>query len=148
MSVTSPSGTIRGAYDAQDRLTQYGTTTYTYTANGEMATKTDAGPKYATYTYDELGNLTAVALPGGPSISYLIDGRNRRIGKKLNGALTQGFLYQDSLRPIAELDGANYVVNRFVYATHVNVPDYMVKGGVTYRIITDRIGSPRLVMIL
>jgi len=27
-----------------------------------------------------------------------------------------------------------------------NVPDYMVKGGVTYRIISDHLGSPRLVV--
>src|SRR6185503_11893125 len=29
---------------------------------------------------------------------------------------------------------------------HVNVPDYMVKAGQTYRIITDDLGSPRLVV--
>jgi RHS repeat-associated protein len=34
----------------------------------------------------------------------------------------------------------------FVYATHANVPDYMIKSGVAYRIITDRLGSPRLVI--
>jgi RHS repeat-associated protein len=145
LSVTSPGETINGTYDAQDRLTQYGTTTHSYTANGELATKTDAA-RVTTYTYDELGNLTAVALPGGPSISYLIDGRNRRIGKRVNGALTQGFLFQDGLKPIAELDGSNTIVSRFVYATHVNVPDYMIKSGATYRIITDHLGSPRLVV--
>jgi RHS repeat-associated protein len=37
-------------------------------------------------------------------------------------------------------------VSRFVYATGVNVPDYMIKGGVTYRIIKDHLGSPRLVI--
>jgi RHS repeat-associated protein len=35
---------------------------------------------------------------------------------------------------------------RFIYATHINVPDYMVKGGVTYKIITDHLGSPRFVI--
>ena len=33
---------------------------------------------------------------------------------------------------------------RFVYATGVNVPDYMIKGGVTYRIVTDHLGSVRV----
>jgi len=37
------------------------------------------------------------------------------------------------------------VVSRFVYVTGGNIPDYMVKGGVTYRILTDHLGSPRLV---
>ena len=64
----------------------------------------------------------------------------------MNGTLTQGFLYQDGLKPVAELDGSNDVVSRFVYATRTNVPEYMIKGGVTYRIITDHLGSPRLVI--
>ncbi|MGH8057704.1 MAG: RHS repeat-associated core domain-containing protein, partial [Candidatus Entotheonellia bacterium] len=33
-----------------------------------------------------------------------------------------------------------------VYATRVNVPDYMVKGGVTYRLVLDQLGSVRLVV--
>ncbi len=132
-------------YDAQDRLIQYGGTTYSYTANGELKTRT-TGALVSTYDYDVLGNLKHVTLPGGSVIDYVVDGSNRRIGKKVNGVLVQGFLYQDSLKPIAELDGANAVVSRFVYATHINVPDYMIKGGVTYRIITDHLGSPRLVI--
>ncbi len=99
-----------------------------------------------TYQYDELGNLLGVNLPVGTQLVYLVDGENRRIGKKVNGTLTQGFLYQDDLRPAAELDGANNVVSRFVYATQDNIPDYMIKGGVTYRIIADHLGSPRLVV--
>jgi RHS repeat-associated protein len=76
----------------------------------------------------------------------MIDGQNRRIGKKVNGALVQGFLYQGQLRPVAELDGNNNVVSRFVYGSRANIPDYMVKGGATYRIIADHLGSPRLVI--
>ncbi|OIP99635.1 MAG: hypothetical protein AUK35_07175 [Zetaproteobacteria bacterium CG2_30_46_52] len=72
--------------------------------------------------------------------------RNFRIGKKVNGTLTQGFLYKDQLNPIAELDGAGNVVSRFVYGSKGNVPDYMIKGGATYRIISDHLGSPRLVV--
>jgi hypothetical protein len=76
----------------------------------------------------------------------VVDGTNRRIGKKVNGTLVQGFLYEGWLRPVAELDGSGNVVSRFVYATRLNVPDYMEKGGKTYRIITDRMGSARLVV--
>jgi RHS repeat-associated protein len=79
-------------------------------------------------------------------ISYVIDGANRRIGKRIDGALVQGFLYDGQLRPVAELDGSGAIVSRFVYAEHANVPSYMVKAGVTYRIITDQLGSPRLVL--
>lgn len=145
LTFTGPGGTVTGSYDAQDRLLQYGSAVYSYTANGELQSKTAAG-QTTTYQYDELGNLLAVSLPGGDQISYLVDGQGRRVGKQVNGTLTQGFLYQGQLRPAAELDGAGNIVSRFVYATRVNVPDYMVKGGVTYRFILDHLGSPRLVV--
>jgi RHS repeat-associated protein len=145
LSYTSPSGTLSATYDDQDRLLTYGDASYTYTANGELLTKTEAG-KTTHYTYDELGNLIQVSLPDGTQIEYLIDGLNRPIGKRVDGSLVQGFLYQDNLKPIAELDGDGNIVSRFVYATHLNVPDYMIRGGVTYRILTDHLGSPRLVV--
>jgi RHS repeat-associated protein len=136
---------ILGTYDAQDRLLQYGATTSTYTANGELHTQTTTG-QTTTYDYDVLGNLRAVTLPTGTTITYSIDGQNRRIGKQVNGTLVQGFLYQDQLRPPVELDGTGNGVARFVYAEKVNVPAYMLKGGRTYRILADHLGSPRLVV--
>ncbi|MDQ7010371.1 MAG: RHS repeat-associated core domain-containing protein, partial [Mariprofundaceae bacterium] len=138
-------GGILACYDAQDRLTTWNGTSYTYTANGELASKTSNGAT-TTYQYDVPGNLMHVSLPGGTAIDYVVDGRNRRIGKMVNGNLVQGFLYRDQLNPVAELDGAGNVVSRFVYGSKANVPDYMIKGGVTYRIISDHLGSPRLVV--
>ncbi len=145
LSLTTPTGTLTGGYDDQDRLLSYGTNTYSYTPNGELLTKT-AGGQTITYTYDVLGNLTQVTLPDGTSIEYVIDGQNRRIGKKVNGTFTQGFLYQDQLNPIAELDGSGNVIARFVYGSKVNVPDYLIKDAITYRIVSDHLGSPRLVI--
>jgi RHS repeat-associated protein len=144
--LTTPGGVITGTVDDQDRLTQYGTTAYTYGANGELKTQTEPGIGTTSYTYDALGNLVAATLPDGTAITYLIDGRNRRIGKKVNGTLVQGLLYQSQLAPVAELDGSNQVVSRFVYGTRTNVPDYMLKGGATYRLISDHLGSVRLVV--
>lgn len=123
----------------------WGIDTYNYTLNGELQSRTTSGVT-TTYDYDALGNLVQVTLPGDSEVDYVIDGQNRRIGKKVNGALTQGFLYKDQLNPIAELDGDNNVVSRFVYADKANVPAYMIKDGITYRIISDHLGSPRLVV--
>jgi RHS repeat-associated protein len=145
LSYTGAGGPVAGTYDAQDRLLQYGNAVYSYTANGELQSRT-VGGQTTTYAYDELGNLTAVSLPSGTQIEYIIDGLNRRMGKRVNGVLVQGFLYDGQLRIVAELDGAGNLVSRFVYATHVNAPDYLVKGGVTWRILTDHLGSPRLVV--
>jgi len=142
---TDLNGTPIAHYDAQDRLLDYNNATYDYSANGELKTKT-VGSASTAYHYDVLGNLRQVILPGGTVIDYVIDGQNRRIGKQRNHVLEQGFLYQDQLKPIAELDGNNQVISRFVYATGANVPDFMIKGGVTYRLIKDHLGSPRLVV--
>ncbi len=144
--LTTSGGVVTGSYDSQDRLTSYGTTTFTYGSNGELRTKTVPGVGTTSYTYDALGNLTAATLPDGTELGYLVDGQNRRIGKTVNGTRVQGLLYQGQLTPVAELDGANTVVSRFVYGTRANVPDYLIKGGVTYRVIADHLGSVRLVV--
>ena len=97
--------TVNGTYDNQDRLLTYSTATYGYTANGELQSKT-VGGQTTTYQYDALGNLLGVSIPGAPStqIQYLVDGRNRRIGKKVNGTLVKGFLYGDRLSPVAGVE--------------------------------------------
>jgi len=145
LSATISGVTEAGTYDNQDRLLTYGGFTYAYTANGELKSKTSSGLT-TQYNYDVLGNLMKVTLPDGKVIDYLIDGNDRRIGKKVNGTLTQGFLYEDQLSPVVELDGSNNIVSRFVYGTKVNVPEYMEKAGKTYRIITDHLGSVRMVV--
>ena len=141
---TTSGGTVHGTYDAQDRLLAYGTASYTYTANGELATKT-VGTQNTTYHYDALGNLTAVTLPNGTAINYIIDADNNRVGKKVNGVVTAGFLY-DGARLVAQLNVNNQVVSQFVYGSRSGAPDYMIAGGVTYRIFSDHLGSPRLVV--
>jgi len=98
------------------------------------------------YSYDAVGNLRRVELSDGRVVEYLIDARNRRVGKKVDGVLAQGWLYRDQLEPVAELDGAGNVVSRFVYATKGHSPDYLLRDGRTYRIVSDHLGSPRLVI--
>jgi RHS repeat-associated protein len=147
LSLTTPSGTETGVYDAQDRLLSYGTKAYTYSADGSLRSVTDSATgQTTTYTYDGFGNLTRVDLPDSRVIEYLIDPDNRRVGKKVNGVLSFGLVYNGQLTPAAMVDASGSVVARFVYATGVNVPEYMLKGGVTYRLITDHLGSVRMVV--
>jgi RHS repeat-associated protein len=140
-----PGDTTTATCDAQDRLTRYGNTAYTYTAAGELLTAT-TGSNVTRYTYDPLGNLLKVKLASGDSVEYLIDGWNRRAARKFNGSITHRWLYRDQLAPVAELDGSGNLISRFVYGTSDQVPDYFVKGGATYRIISDQLGSVRLVV--
>jgi RHS repeat-associated protein len=145
LSYTGTGGTVNGTYDNQDRLTQYGNTTYSYTTNGELLSRT-IDTQTTLYGYDVFGNLKTVTLPNGNLVEYVVDGQNRRVGKKINGAWLQKFLSLNDFKPIAELDGGNNIVSLFIYGTQSIVPDYMVKGGITYRFITDGLGSPRLVV--
>jgi RHS repeat-associated protein len=145
LSHITPGDTVSGSYDDQDRLLTYGTASYTYTRNGELSMKIE-GTDSTQHRYDAFGNLISVRLPDSTLIEYVIDGQNRRVGKKVNGVLAKKWLYQNQLNIVAELDSADNVVSRFVYGTRPNVPDYMIKGGVTYRIIPDHLGSVRLVV--
>lgn len=142
---TTGGNNVIGSYDAQNRLLTYGDIKYGYNNNGEVSSRS-LGNDTTQLTYNALGNLVAAKLPDGTQIDYVVDGAGMRIGRKKGGALQQAFLFQDSLRPVAELDGSGNVVSRFVYATRINVPDYMLKGAITYRILTDHLGSPRLVV--
>src|SRR5215471_408623 len=150
IGMTAGGTTTNPTYDAQDRLTQYGLLSYSYTANGELQSKTQLG-QTTQYSYDVLGNLLSVTLPDATHIDYVIDAQNRRIGKKVNGSLVEGLLYHSQLAPAAELDGNGNVISRFVYGSRSNTPDFMIKpdavnGDHRYRIISDHLGSPRLVI--
>jgi YD repeat-containing protein len=145
LTLEKPSGTTTATYDDQDRLLTFGPWAYTYTPNGELLTKLNAttGEAWA-YAYDVFGNLKRVDLPSGDVVEYLVDGQNRRVGKKRNGTLVKQWLYEDQLHPVAELDGAGNLVSRFVWASRKNAPDLVESGGVTYRVrilVTNRQAS-------
>lgn len=133
------------AYDSEDRLVSAGDATYEHNTAGERTKLTRAG-QTTSYAYDALGQLIGVTLPDGRAIEYVLDGHSRRVGKKVGGALTRGFLYRDSLRPVAERDASGAIVSRFIYASKPQVPDAMVRGGTTYRILSDSVGSVRVVV--
>jgi RHS repeat-associated protein len=144
-----------GVYDTQDRLLSYSSTQllngssikYFYTQNGDLTMKVDTVTSDTTrYSYDGFGALRSVRLPDGTIIEYLIDGSGRRVGRKVNGSVTQKWLYSSDLRIIAELDSVNNITSRFVYTTSENVPEYFAKSDTIYRIITDQVGSVRFVI--
>jgi RHS repeat-associated protein len=145
ITFTNASGTVHPVYDAQDRLLTYGNATYTYGANGELESK-EVGGQTTTYEYDVFGNLLHVDSPSGSVLDYIIDGQNRRVGKKVGGVLTAGFLYQEPLKVVAQLDPSGSVAARFVFGTKANVPDYFTSAAGTFRILSDHLGSPRMIV--
>jgi RHS repeat-associated protein len=145
VSALEGSTTTAGSYDVQDRLLQWGDMTYSYDANGDLSSKAQNGSA-VTYVYDALGNLVTVVDANTIETDYILDGQNRRVGKQVAGLLVQGFVWDDQLKVAAELDTAGNTVSRFVHVTQANVPDFMLKDGASYLIITDQLGSPRLVV--
>ncbi|MBC7429940.1 MAG: hypothetical protein H7336_15105, partial [Bacteriovorax sp.] len=150
------------SYDEQDRLIRYGKTDYKYNDNGDLTEKIEHkksdkdGKKESKedkhhdrstlYQYDVFGNLKKVVLPNKKIIEYLVDGSNRRVGKKINGKLVQAFVYQSQTQVIAELDGNGKILKRFVYGSKPNIPDYMIINGKEYKIISDQVGTPKSVL--
>ena len=116
-----------------------------WTAQGELLGK-HLRWQHDDIATDSLGRLQSVSLTTGHVVSYVYDGSNRRVGKKIGGVLQQGFLYRNAIKPVVELDGSGSVVSRFVYGSSALVPDYVIRGGNTYRIFTDQLGSPRVVV--
>lgn len=116
----------------------YGATSYVYTTNGDLKAKIESGDT-TRYFYDAFGNLVQAMLPTGDIIEYVIDGQNRRVAKKVNGRVVQKFIYSSLLNIVAELDSTDQVVGRFA-------PGSLIKAGKTYQLITDQLGSVRLVL--
>jgi RHS repeat-associated protein len=145
LRLTGQMGSLAATYDEQDRMLTYAGAIYSYTPAGELQERV-AGTGTTRFAYDALGQLRHVELPNGTLIDYLVDATSRRIGKKVNGSLVQAFLYEDQIAPVAELNGSGAVVARFVYGTRENVPDYLVKSGAVYRLLTDERGSVRMVI--
>lgn len=145
-------GTIRGqgvtaSYDVQDRLQTYNDLVFTYNLNGDLTSKTNSITNDTTsYTYDVFGNLKSVTLPNATLITYLVDGMNRRVQKRTAGVVSRSYIYQSAYQIAAELDSNGQIISQFVYASKDNVPEYMIRNGVTYKIVTDHLGSPRLIV--
>jgi RHS repeat-associated protein len=153
---------LTSSFDTQDRLLSDSMREYAYNPRGQLRLVTDKsggsnGPnannapnvpysRQTQFNYDLVGNLVSVTLPDGKAIDYLTDGLNRRVAKKINGQLTEQYLYQSQLQIAALLDSEGRLVSRFVYGTKSNIPDYMIKGDKTYKIVSDHLGSPRFVI--
>ena len=159
-----PSGdsVLTGTYDSRDRLVRWGDSQYAYDETGALTTMLtprpgasleygDGGIRYydmdtTSYTYDAIGSLKSVRLPGGRNVQYIVDGRGRRVGRVVDGVCTNRWLYQDQLSPVAEVDSTGGLVAQYVYGTRLNVPDYIIRDGHTYAVCADERGSVRVII--
>ncbi len=140
--------TKTATFDNRDRMTTYGNLELAYNADGELTSKTDtAANQQTTFEYSTFGRLRSATLPGGQQITYITDGLGNRVARQVDGQTTSSYLYAPGMiNPVAELDENGNLEASFIYATKSHSPDYMVKDSVTYRMISDQLGSIRLVV--
>ena len=138
--------TTAAVFDNEDRMTSFGSKTYTYDDNGDLTQSTNSLSISSYYNYDVFGNLTQATPNSGVTYDYLIDGQNRLVGKSIAGTLNRRYLYESQLKVTAQLSASGILQKEFVYATGNHMPDYMVTATGKYRILTNHLGSPRVVV--
>ncbi|HVY28776.1 MAG TPA: RHS repeat-associated core domain-containing protein [Polyangiaceae bacterium] len=140
--------TLTATYDAQDRVQTFGDVTFEQTAHGDLLRRTNANGGALELEYDSLGNLlsaTASTPKTTKNVTYTVDGMGRRVGRQVGGKFSRAWLYQDALRPVSEITDTG-VFSQFVYAGGGSAPDFMLRGGVAFRFVKDRLGSVRFVV--
>ena len=144
ISVIRPAGKVTANYDVRDRIVNWGSARYSWAPDGNLTRRVDAKGT-TSFAYDDFGALRGVTFPDGRAIQYLVDADGRRLGRQVGGKLAAEYLYRPDGSIAAELDSAGKVVSRFGYDDlgHLALVE---RGGVTYRVITDAIGSPRLLI--
>jgi RHS repeat-associated protein len=143
-SATTPAGTTRATYNADNQLTTWGKTSYSWAPDGNLARVSDAAGT-TSYTFDDLGRLRHVSLPDVESVTYLVDAQGQRVGREVDGRLVTGYLYDAAGEVVAETNAAGALVARYGYDQlgHLALVE---EGGNTYRVVTDQNGSPLLVV--
>jgi len=131
------------SYDNEDHLLTAGTDIYQYDLDGFLTSKTD-GTDVTTYDYSSRGELLSVMIPDGRFIEYVHDPLGRRIAKKVDGVTVEKYLWQGLTRLLTVYDGSDNLLMRFEYADG-RMPVAMTKGGSTYYLTFDQVGSLRIV---
>jgi RHS repeat-associated protein len=131
------------SYSNEDHIIAAGSDTYQFDADGFLIRKsTSAGTM--TINYSSRGELLSATQPGGTAITYDHDPLGRRIAKRVNGIVTEKYLWKDAITLLAVYDGSDTLLMRFHYADG-RLPVSMTKAGDVYYLIYDQIGTLRAV---
>ncbi len=150
---TAGGGQLSYTYDNEDRLTGWSDTsrvaTYAYDLDGFLTSKevdtyggTIVENETTTYTYGARGELIAVELPDATLIEYVNGPTGQRLAKKVDGEITEKYLWGGLTNLLAVLDANSGVVQRFEYAGG-SLPIAMTDGSGTYYLHYDQVGSLR-----
>ena len=132
-------GTETSTYDSQGRLATRGATAYTFDAGGYLAQR-----GADTFSYGPRGRLQS-ATAGGTTVTYTYDGAGRRTARTV-GAQTHQYLYGNPANPwqlSASRDPGGQLSQYFYDAS--DRLHAIQRGATRFYVITDQLGSPRMV---
>jgi RHS repeat-associated protein len=124
-------------YDTNNRIVQGGAATYTFDADGSVATKSDG----STFSHDVESRLAGYA-GGSITASYLYDSVGHRIRKTVNGTTTW-FLW-DGTSLLAEYDASGNRTMRYGYLPGAFVAVQVQDANGTYYVHSDAMQAPRV----
>jgi RHS repeat-associated protein len=134
-----PGALMSATYDAANRLSKWGSTSYSYDANGNIQSD---GTN--TYVWDARNQLSSIS--GGVAASFQYDPLGRRINKIVGGGAT-GFLY-DGPNVVQELSGLiptatrlNGKIDEIFTRTGTNTVGFLSDGLGSTAALTDTTGA-------
>ena len=143
-----PTASLRAATTPRIASSPTETNEYAYTPDGQLKTKTDSGSRGK--LPPTLTTLWATCsprrLPDGKKVEYVVDAAIEGWARRWTDSWCRASSTRVSSLPWPSSTGQATSSPASCTLPSTNVPDYMEKGGKTYRIITDQVGSVRLVV--
>jgi RHS repeat-associated protein len=133
-----------GESDDADRLRRLGDRSYRYGPAGEVE-QIESPAGVSRLVHDAHGRLTRVELADGRVVEHRYDPLGRRIRTFVDGRPISGLRWLGD-RPLAHVDAAGTVTQRFVHLPDGGAPIAAVTDDRVLRLITDVTGSVRLVV--
>jgi RHS repeat-associated protein len=123
-------------YDANNKLTSFNGTAYTYDNNGSLI-----GDGTKTYLWDLRNRLSQIKQGASVVASFQYDSLDRRISKTV-GALTTQYLH-DGANAVQELTASNVVTANVVAGAGMDQWLFRTEGATTRYFLTDALNSTR-----
>jgi RHS repeat-associated protein len=136
-----PTALTSASYNAGNQLTQFGPSSLTYDANGNLTSDAPfasrMGLRDGTNTYTWSARNQLIAISGGVSANFQYDAFGRRVSKTVAG--TTQYLY-DGVNPVQELSGTSVSANLL---TGLGLDEYFQRTDANgpANFLTDALGS-------
>lgn len=132
-----PANASQWTYDNNNRITASSGLTYTFDAEGSLATRSDG----ATFTHDARSRLVQF-VKGSTTAGYLDDPAGRRIRKIVNGTAT--WYLWDGTRLLGEYSGSGVRMERYGYLGRDLATTQVQDASGTYYAHADNLSAPRI----